>query len=239
MSNLEWHADIVTITETWFHAAITDQEFTPPGYTSFRKDRDTRYYTEGTYSRDSRGGVCIMVKNELKPVPLNVGKVDAEILWIQIFPTPTNPISIGVCYRPEVDQKPTIQKICSSISEVVCNQDGSCILTGDFNFRNIDWDLLTGTNDVENTFIESITDNMLTQLVTSPTRINNILDLVFTNNTDMISDITVDEPFSTSDHNMITMEVNCQVSRTTETQRRVYLYTDGDYDGLNQELISR
>ena len=51
-----------------------------------------------------------------------------------------------------------------------------------------------------------LSDNFLTQMVLQPTRGNNILDIVLTNNSDMVCDVEVGEPIS--DHNIVTFNVN-------------------------------
>ena len=72
--------DIVCFSETWFHNDVADTEFTPPGYTCFRKDRRLDFYTAGTYQQEGRGGVCTIAKTSLKPIILSEGETDAEIL---------------------------------------------------------------------------------------------------------------------------------------------------------------
>ena len=49
--------------------------------------------------------------------------------------------------------------------------------------------------------------NLLCQLVTEPTRDNNILDLVLTNDPQLVSSLNVLEQFSTSDHNAILFKI--------------------------------
>ncbi len=73
------------------------------------------------------------------------------------------------------------------------------ILLGDFNFRDIYWDINTGASPGAQLFFYSISDNFLVQLITSPTRDKYINDLLLTNNTSIIQDVFVEPPFSTSD----------------------------------------
>ena len=47
------------------------------------------------------------------------------------------------------------------------------------------------------------------QTITKATRINNVLDLIFTNNEDLISDITISES-GISDHKLITTNLNIE-----------------------------
>ena len=87
---------------------------------------------------------------------------------------------------------------------------------GDFNFRYINWsDMNTASNDQHNStlFIESIRDSFLFQHVTEPTRIreNNepsILDLIFTNKEEMVSDIQYESSLGKSDHLILSFKFN-------------------------------
>jgi hypothetical protein len=57
-------------------------------------------------------------------------------------------------------------------------------------------------------FIECINELNLIQKICKPTRESNILDLIFCNRDDFISDVNVCETFSTSDHCYITCNFN-------------------------------
>ena len=76
-----------------------------------------------------------------------------------------------------------------------------CIM-GDFNYRRIDWDTLTGDGRSE-AFLNIIQDGFFKQLVREPTRQGNILDLVFTNNESLISQVEIGDRFDVSDHHEI------------------------------------
>ena len=58
---------------------------------------------------------------------------------------------------------------------------GRCLIVGDFNYPNIiNWDNWECNKDDEE-FVDLLQDNVLHQHVDTPTRVNNILDLVITN----------------------------------------------------------
>ena len=80
-----------------------------------------------------------------------------------------------------------------------------CIV-GDFNFPQINWINLSGDN-LSNYFLELTHELSLKQFVMDPTRGENILDLVFGNKTDLVSDIHVCETFSLSDHSYTTFNI--------------------------------
>jgi len=54
---------------------------------------------------------------------------------------------------------------------------------------------------VDRLFVNFMLSNGFTQGVSTPTRENNILDLVFANEPILLSSIRVSTPFSSSDHN--------------------------------------
>ena len=126
-----------------------------------------------------------------------------------------------------------LSKICSSINKI---NNVNCALLGDFNFRKINWSTLTCSSQLENQFIDTIADNLLNQVVLTPTRENNILDVVLINDPTQISDLQVHEPFGSSDHNMIYFDLQCPIPRISRAERKVYLYSQGDYDTLNSRI---
>ena len=54
-------------------------------------------------------------------------------------------------------------------------------ISGDFNYPNIDWDVGNESEPLERYLQEFIDRNFLTQVVNSPIRKNNVLDIVSTN----------------------------------------------------------
>ena len=65
--------------------------------------------------------------------------------------------------------------------------------------------------------MDILQDNFLTQLVTEPTRSQNILDLVLSTSPDIIKNLTVGEQFS--DHNIFTFVLTGQPYMQIKTQK--------------------
>jgi hypothetical protein len=83
-----------------------------------------------------------------------------------------------------------------------------------------------------------LSNNFLTQLVQEPTRAKNYLDLVLCSDSNLIEDLNVEEPFETSDHQMITFTLvtkNCSRKNT----KKFYNYFKADYDEIKQYAISK
>ena len=81
---------------------------------------------------------------------------------------------------------------------------------GDFNFTKIDWatqrlTLNHATADYH--LILASQRAHLTQLVSIPTHINNFTDLVFASKENKLTSVSVEMPFSTSDHDTIRFDI--------------------------------
>ena len=79
---------------------------------------------------------------------------------------------------------------------------------------------------------------MLFQLVKEPTRGDNILDLVLTGNPDIVHTVTVGEKLGRSDHRSVGVDLNIPVPRIPLADRKVILYSKGDYEAFSEEVKS-
>ena len=116
---------------------------------------------------------------------------------------------------------------------------------GDLNFPDIDWDNWTcktnNTEDINYKFIECIRDCYLYQHVMEPTRKRgkdnpSTLDLLFSNEEHMISDLEIIAPLGSSDHSILKFNFVCH-SKNQDPKIKVY-YNKGDYKSMNRELKS-
>ena len=107
-----------------------------------------------------------------------------------------------------------------SVSKLTCKKDDvlpNIIINGDFNTPDIIWEDLTVNNNpnysmlLNNTMLDFVNANFLTQLINTPTRNDNILDL------DIIYDLEIHPGMS--DHNAITYQVNLSVKRQKKPDR--------------------
>ena len=101
---------------------------------------------------------------------------------------------IGLCYRSDntlvVGQENEVR--LRGLLHEVCNQH--LILMGDFNYPGIDWSLNStsasvnyGTSD----FLQTVDYCFLVQHVQDPTRVYAVLDLIFTKDPDLVSDVQI------------------------------------------------
>merc|ERR1712002_895169 len=198
----------MNLTETWLTKAITEIEADIEGYNMFRCDR-----TDNT-----KGGVvAIYVYNKLK-----IGHTwekrhnRCEIIGIEIKDLQT--INI-VVYRPpdtKIDDFKVILRTLKIILNELGEHSNTNILSGDFNFRFIEWRKeqsgacsyrykRTAGKDEKNQFIELLNlcnEYCLMQIIDEPTRGENTLDLFFTNETSLVTDVDVNKS-TKSDHSRI------------------------------------
>ena len=114
------------------------------------------------------------------------------------------------------------------------------LMLGDFNYKTIDWELETSTNSKEITFLKAMHDNYLVQHIKTPTRqrgcdIPTILDLVMTNEEDMIGKIEHCSPLGRSDHDVLMIDFQCYWQPHEQHKTRK-LYHKADFDSMRNEL---
>jgi hypothetical protein len=115
------------------------------------------------------------------------------------------------------------------------------LICGDFNLPMIDWSLdncsLCSDSTCSGIFLDFYYNHGLCQCVTTPTRYNNVLDLIFTNDINCVLNVGSIEPFSTSDHNQVCFDVPCNVTQRNYSYRtRNFIYAD--WSGINAFLSS-
>jgi hypothetical protein len=91
---------------------------------------------------------------------------------------------------------------------------------GDFNCAGINWENRSYDANGEKLFYFA-EDNFLKQLVNEPTRGHNILDLILTNEENLITNIRVGDTIGNSDHNLIRFEIHAKFKETKKEVKRL------------------
>ena len=123
-----------------------------------------------------------------------------ESVWCCVKLRNNDTLLICCLYRSPNCSDENFRYLLHTLDTVKEMRQSHKIIMGDFNFRDINWsDMTTAANEQHSTtlFIESIRVSCLFQQVTKPTHIreNNepsILDLIFTNEEEMVSDLQYD-----------------------------------------------
>ena len=111
-----------------------------------------------------------------------------------------------------------MQKLEKSLSLIEGNENNlTGILLGDFNLPNIDWSVSSPSalcsDSVSTYFCDMIDDNFLHQMTKVPTRGSNILDLVFVNKPELLTDIKVGAGLANFDHDSIAFDLKLKIAR--------------------------
>ena len=208
--------DIMAITETFLDSSIADAEFCPASYLLFRRDR----------SRHG-GGVLIFVRDNLQVSPRDdLSSLCDELLCLEVH-TITGPVIFGVFYRPPtqcVNNLVALNNLLLSVSQY------PIVLCGDFNLPSIDWSITfpATSSSVANFMCDLVRDNYLHQMVVSPTRHQSLLDLVLTNQPDMVAGVKVVDNLPLTDHDAVQFTLNVITSPQTPCKRSLYNYKKAD-----------
>ena len=114
------------------------------------------------------------------------------------------------------------------------------LIVGDFNFKDINWNLCSSPlSDQHPTtkFLEIVKDNFLYQHVKQVTRVRqgccpSILDLVFTNEENMVNSIEYCSPLGNSDHVVLTFKVTLYIEHIRNPLPK-FQYHKGNYECMN------
>ena len=151
--------DVVGVTETWLSDMILDKEIIPYGYSIYRKDRASR-----------GGGVLIAIKNSISSrivqSPLKLELIAVELIEINYL--------VFIVYLPPNIEIILLKETIYFIKQF-CSSNRSVIIIGDFNLPDINWLSLVGSTNESNIFCDFVFECDLSQLVTVPTHVKEIV----------------------------------------------------------------
>ncbi len=215
--------DVIAITEIWANSSHLMNEFSIAGYENLHKNREHK----------KGGGVICYVKSTLSALKTN--KLDArnyDSVYVEIS-TKSNKTMIATIYRPPKSQAADDIAMCEEIKSVIQNKQA--VIIGDFNCPNIDRASVNGDRE-GNRLIEMAEDAFLTQTVTQPTLENNIFDLVFTSDPDLVRDLKVGEKLGGSDHHLILFNVKTKYT-LAENETKMSDYKNANFNRARQLLL--
>ena len=198
----------------------------PTQYNVFRKDRPS-----------TGGGVLVATLHDIPAKQLS-SPTDLELITVQL--ELKFPLVFCLVYIPPRATSLYYSNLLVYLNTLF-NSDQSVILCGDFNFPDIDWNLLSGSSFQSNAFCEFVYHFNLSQLILSPTHIHgNVLDLVLTNDPNLVSNILVacdnTQP-PISDHLKITFHISYAIPpKSKEKVRYVFDYSRADWLGFTEYL---
>ncbi|XP_028414247.1 uncharacterized protein LOC114537304 [Dendronephthya gigantea] len=204
-------ADIGLFTETWLQDTVPDDAINIEGYQLFRRDRANRIH----------GGVCMYVKESIHcKILSDFYHTDHEVFWAYLrprrLPRGFSNIVIAVVYQPpsanDVEMK---EYLIQSLERLEAEYPHCAVfLAGDFNKTLLP-------------LVKSAVKNFqLKPMVKQPTRGDNILDQIFTNCKEYLSDsVRILPPFGYSDHRTVFIEAKIR-PKPSKPRNRIVVFRD-------------
>ena len=217
--------EIIGVTESWLNTQNRDflAEFKLPGYSMFSCERGNR----------SGGGVLFFVKASLHPTVVEKEKIiNLDKIFIQLN-VRSKKIILGLVYRPPAHNPIADRKLYEQLTDISDSIDS--VFIGDFNLPVTLWGNPL-TSHMGHELYNSLLESALNQHVSEPTRGENILDLNFSTNDALISNVNIGPEFSTSDHKLVTFDINLEVYNINPSSEVIFLYKRGDFDKLRAIL---
>ena len=195
------HIPFIAITETWLKPHLSDAQVNIPNYAVYRSDRRLR----------TRGGALLYIHHSI-PVS-NVERFDDKTCEAIICASPRKIIFVNM-YRPPKTSKESFINMLNCVEQFIEKESSGSpehyqiIVTGDLNFPNISWEdlnlarCLSENKESAEYFLNFASRLLLTQYVNVPTRVNNTLDLLLTNDVNLVQHVSADNTII-SDHNIV------------------------------------
>ena len=181
-------------------------------------------------------GLLIYAKTELNALSYDIDVDFSEHSFIQIRVLNNQMLTIGCVYRSPHSADSNNEKLNNMIHKLDNVRSPYKILIGDFNYGKINWESGTATTPSEAAFVNSLKDVYMTQHVSEPTRGRDgqqpsILDLIISNDPDIVSNIIYESPLGRSDHACVLFDINCSTINKHQN-KKIYLYDKGDYTSM-------
>ena len=156
------------------------------------------------------------------------------------------PLFVGALCRSQIanpsnESLDGLECMLHHVSTLVSNSKATLTLAGDFNCKDICWDILSilpgnPISSVCDKLIHISTECGLTQLQRQPTRQNSFLDLFFMSNKSLVSSVHTILGISTvSDLDAIMVDTNFRVQNVKASHHKVHLQSKAQWSTIKEE----
>ena len=162
---------------------------------------------------------------------------DIELIWVQIYCSSTS-FLFGLSYRPPSSSDDYFSSLAASLRKITPTSD--VLLCGDFNLPAIDWSVSfpTSSDRSSSRFCDILKDFFLFQLIRDPTRGNHILDLLLTNDTNLVSSLQLCDNLPGTDHDAVFFTLSVLPPKQKTVHRVLYNYKRTDFDTFRASLLT-
>lgn len=210
-----------------------------PGKAELQLDGFELFLSEGD---GNKRGVAIYINEQLKAEEIKISSNYIESVWVKIKLRGSDELLVGCVYKSPNSDKDNLSLLNKMIVEASqMKQFSHLLIMGDFNYPRIDWPNWNSNGDKDGElFMESIRDSYLYQHVSGYTRnregnVPSIIDLVFTNEVDMVDEVLHESPLGHSDHCVLVFQFNCYYEIKGNTTQKWNFYK-GDYTEMAKEM---
>ena len=216
---------------------IHKEEFSMEGY---------EMITHPNVALNKGRGSITYIKNNIINKEIKLGpKFDdfEESIFTEIKLNKSDKLLCANIYRRGESNDENNKKLLKILKELKEKNYAYLAIMGDFNLKDINWEDQScpgnDLNDFNHKFIKCVQDCFLFQHITEPTRKRgqdtpSVLDLVFSNEENMIKDVEYLAPLGRSDHSIIKFSIPCKLEITIPKIK--IQYEKGNYKGLNEKL---
>ena len=190
-------------------------------------------------------GILIYVHNSIDATPIKELNEDlyVESFWLSLK-LENKHLNIGTIYRSpnaSPENNDMLNNLIDKASRLFYDQ--RLIIVGDFNFPSINWSNFTSNHNLNHSssrFINTILQNDLHQHVDQFTRSRGTdtptcLDLIITNDSNIVSHICYDPPIGNSDHCVLCFNVDYECSTTT-TEHKILDFKKANFQAWRSRL---
>ena len=190
----------------------------------------------------SKRGAALYINKKLKSEEIKFKEKFEESVWAQIKLNNNDMLLLGCIYKSPSSSPENLDELNKLLITISKEKKFSHIMVmGDFNFPKIDWkNWLTKGDKISENFVESIRDSYMFQHVMENTRMRencepSTLDLILTNDENMIEELNYTSPLGNSDHCSLEFILKCYCEKKScKTER--WNYFKGDYTNMNTFL---
>ena len=205
------------------------------GYNMFSKNLDN----------DVGRGLLLYIHRSLEAKEITLATEFQENIFVEIKCNNKESMIVGLVYRSPTDRgtEGNNENLLVLIEEVASMKYTHKLTMGDFNLPNIDWKLLEAKGDgatLENNFLDCVQNALMFQHVFQPTRWRgddtpHVLDLILTNDENMVDDVQYLGPLGKSDHCVLLFKVIC-CTKNGKNEKIRKNYNKGNFKAAIREL---
>ena len=181
------------------------------------------------------GGLLVYTKHDIKILPSDKYRNSKFNQFCNFsVVTESEKLDIILIYRPPSSGQDNLTELC----EILRTVDENTLLIGDFNLPGIDWEEEQSKDSKGRELLDIATEGGMQQLVNFPTHTKgNILDLVLTNCSDRVLEVSDAGRLGKSDHCILKVVIDFQPNSLARYTSR-YNWSRANMDQMKRDLSS-